>query len=97
MIERSGEVIQFKKRLQSLSHQRFSGEVDNALMMDTLRKLLGRQIGQDAKAASAPAKTREAVAGETSSDDDIGPVTKAVLIGIMLVSVVLIVMGLMQK
>lgn len=99
MIERSGETLQFKQRLHALSHQRFAGEVDNALMMSTLRQLLARQTGVAVEAAeSVPDKTVDLKAqGESAADDDIGPITKGILIGIMLISVGLIVMGLMQK
>lgn len=98
MIERSGEIIQLKQRLHSLSQQRFSGEVDGALMLDTLRSLLQRQTGEEVRVDEPPlAKTTDLTAqGETAADDDIGPLTKGILVGIMLISVGMIVLGLMQ-
>lgn len=103
MIERSGEIIQFKQRLHTLSHQRFAGEVDNALMMATLRQLLARQTGEGTEDASTESANSQSAKGQArggsaaEADDDIGPITKGILIGIMLISVGLIVMGLMQK
>ncbi len=94
MIERSAEVTQFKQRLHSLSHQRFAGEVDNELMLGTLRKLLARQIGAEAVGKDAPADRPQE---QQFEDDDISPLTKGILIGIMLISVAFIVVGLMQK
>ncbi len=94
MIERSAEVTQFKQRLHSLSHQRFAGEVDNALMLGTLRKLLARQVGEE---VTSPVGGTSQSPEQSFEDDDIGPLTKAILIGIMLISVGFIVVGLMQK
>lgn len=94
MIERSPEVAEFKARLHKLSKQRFSAEITDEKMRDTLLKMLEQQTRPESKKKSPAAAPQVGASGAV--EDDIGAVMKAVLVGIMLVAVGLIIAGLMQ-
>lgn len=96
MIERSPEVTEFKSRLHKLSKQRFSAEITDDRMRDTLLKMLEQFTGAEStpSATSAEPETKSADPGMV--EDDIGPVMKAVLVGLMLAAVGLIVSGIFQ-